>query len=467
MALNISNTVSTPQSIALQFKLNPTPLMPLNFGTQTSTPAIPKQNLYGGVTGYQNNATMPAVTPRTITPITSAGTQTQNQNQSYQTTQPAQQNTGLLTSLKSQLLNTQNQLNTATNAGYGANDEIKYDSTGNVIPKGQTDTSIPANTFPGIMQALIQKSNQGNMAVDIARQNQQNLTNQIGQQSANIVGQGADLAFKTGEEGALQQLGAIKEAAAQQNVANALNANQQNLSGLETAAGLAKPSASYPFVFNPTTGQFTNASGGGVLDPASAAQGVLNGSMSYDQAKSALSYLGGTGEAQLQAAIQKINPNANINQLQAQGAGQSAIFQNLPTLTASETAAQGIQQQITSYLQSHPNLNPSIFSDANSFIQFLQGKTSNPEQQTLSNYLNEYISTLAPILGIGGDTTNLKTEIAQSMVNAKASGTSIVDVLNNISQLAHGKIQNIQSGAMGGGVVTGGNTGGNMFGSFF
>ena len=81
---------------------------------------------------------------------------------------------------------------------------------------------------------------------------------------------------------------------------------------------------------------------------------------------------------------------------------------------------------------------------------------TDPKYQTLFNYLNEYTSTLAPILGVGGSATNLKTEIAQSFVNAQASGASIKEVLNNIESLADNKIQNLKSGAVGGGVVSGG-----------
>jgi hypothetical protein len=79
---------------------------------------------------------------------------------------------------------------------------------------------------------------------------------------------------------------------------------------------------------------------------------------------------------------------------------------------------------------------------------------TDPKYQTLFNYLNEYTNTLAPILGVGGDATNLKTEIAQSFVNGVASGQSIAEVLNNIQTLSHGKIQDMRSGATGGGVVS-------------
>lgn len=121
--------------------------------------------------------------------------------------------------------------------------------------------------------------------------------------------------------------------------------------------------------------------------------------------------------------------------------------------------AQGIKNTITGLLTQSP-LNPSDFTSVNQFIQLLSGQVGDPKYQSLSNYLNEYISTLAPILGVGGDTTNLKTQIAQSMINAQASGGSITSVLNDLDALAQTKLNQAyqagQGGFTGGGSFTGG-----------
>lgn len=136
--------------------------------------------------------------------------------------------------------------------------------------------------------------------------------------------------------------------------------------------------------------------------------------------------------------------------------GQNSAGQNYAQANIANTAAKGIQSTIQQYIQQNPDLNASASTVANSAQQWLQGKQlGDPRYQTLFNYLNEYISTLAPILGVGGDTTNLKTEIAQSFINSKASGQSISDVLNSIGTLADQKLQNIQSAGQGGGVVAG------------
>lgn len=368
--------------------------------------------------------------------------------------QPSQ-NVQQMADLHSQIADLQNKVNAAQNAGYSNNDQIVYDSSGNILPKGQTNGSIPS-TFPGYITNILQQANKSQQAVDLARQNEQALQTQVAQQNANIVGQGADLAFKTGEQGALQQLAATKEAAAQTATQNALTAQGQTIGAAESAAGLTAPSGNFPFAFNPLTGQFSNSSGGSVQTPDQVAQAVLNGQMTYDQAQGALSYLGGTGTSQLQSAILKANPNTNITQLQAQGQGQSAIYQNIPSLTSANTAAQGISNTISSFLQQHPDLNVSNASLINQVQQWVQGKQlTDPNYQTLFNYLNEYASTLAPVLGVGGDPTNMKTQIAQSFINAQASGQSIEQVLANMNALASDKIKNIQSGATGGGVVSG------------
>jgi hypothetical protein len=90
----------------------------------------------------------------------------------------------------------------------------------------------------------------------------------------------------------------------------------------------------------------------------------------------------------------------------------------------------------------------------------LQGKQlTDPKYQTLFNYLNVYTTTLAPILGVGGDPTNLKTQIAASFINAAASGQSITQVLDAMSKLATNKIGDLQSGATGGGTSVPNTTG--------
>ncbi len=231
----------------------------------------------------------------------------------------------------------------------------------------------------------------------------------------------------------------------------------QTISGYGTAANLAQPStASYgQTVFNPLTGTF----GGGQsnLDPQTAATNlaaeVTSGRMTYDQAVSSLGYAGGAGQQFLNNALQGSGYNIPLGQ--ATVSGQAQTIQQLPAMESANTAADGIKSKITTYLASNPQLNPSNLAVGNTLQQWIQGKQlTDPKYQTLMNYLNEYTNTLAPVLGVGGDPTNLKTEIAQRFVNAAASGQSIATVLDNMQALSAGKIQDLRSGATGGGVVS-------------
>ena len=231
-----------------------------------------------------------------------------------------------------------------------------------------------------------------------------------------------------------------------------------------SAAGLATPSpAGYgQTVFDPTTGTFGGGSGG--LDPSTAAsqlaQDVISGTKTYEQAVASLGYAGGAGQQFLNNAIRSMNPSFNIPQATAQVTGQTDVLGQLPALESADTAAEGIKNKIVMYLNSNPHLNPSSLAVGNTLQQWIQGKQlTDPKYQTLFNYLNEYTSTLAPILGVGGDPTNLKTQIAQSFINAAASGQSIKTVLENMQGLSKGKIQDIRSGATGGGVVSSPTTG--------
>lgn len=129
--------------------------------------------------------------------------------------------------------------------------------------------------------------------------------------------------------------------------------------------------------------------------------------------------------------------------------GNVALGQQYAANVSANNQAKAVKDQITNYLDQNPTLNPSNFSDVNQIIQLLSGRVSDPRYQVLSNYLTEYVNTLAPILGVGGDTTNLKTQIAQGFVNAHQSGQSIASVLNGIEALANAKLNAQQGGSEG------------------
>lgn len=215
---------------------------------------------------------------------------------------------------------------------------------------------------------------------------------------------------------------------------------------LSSVAGLAAPQITSfgQTSFDPATGTFAN---GGSLPPEvmqqyaqMAATGQYSAIPSFITSNPVLN-------AQLNVAAKAIDPK--YTPVGAQGA--SSILGGVPALQSANTAAEGIKNTIVSFLNQNPQLNPSALAASNFAQQWIQGKQlTDPKYQVLANYLNEYTNTLAPILGVGGDPTNLKTQIAASFINAAASGQSISQVLDAMSALATNKIVDIQSGATGG-----------------
>lgn len=135
--------------------------------------------------------------------------------------------------------------------------------------------------------------------------------------------------------------------------------------------------------------------------------------------------------------------------------GQQALGAQYAQMNAANQAAKSVSGTITNYLSANPDLNPSNATAANSLLQWAQGKQlGDARYQTLYGYLNDYTAKIATVLGVGGDTTNLKTEIAQSMVNGLAQGQSIIQVMNNINAQADASLSSIASAGQGQNQVT-------------
>lgn len=371
---------------------------------------------------------------------------------------------------------------------------VKYDAhTGQPVQTGgvaapttpETPTGTPG-LFSSVVGSLAGRATQPSEAYTAGQQKY----NQISQQIADVGLKGAKAGAgyqTTGTTPVAEGNAAViaRTTAAQQQALGtqqqaALTSAQagQTQQGLEqsalgTAAGLTAPQASFPFVFDPATGVFkaVGATGGSSVgsltynpntDSQTLAQAVMDRKISYNDALNALSYAGNISSGLLSTAV--IGLGGNPTNLQAQATGAASTIGGVPALESANTAAEGIKNAITSYITANPQLNPSDLAAGNLLTQWVQGKQlTDPKYQTLFNYLNEYTNTLAPILGVGGNPTNLKTEIAQGFINAAASGKSITEVLNSMSKLATDKIANIKSGATGGGVVTSPSTSGGLY----
>ena len=368
------------------------------------------------------------------------------------------------------------------------------------LVKGLVDVSKPSKSQQDL-QKKIQQEADANKAIG---ENAKNIAAQYGDQIAqvgklgagavagdmstgsNIVGSGNAAiasqsassrmnALANAEQAALQGTGqqltgqAQTQAGYNQAASNANTQQAAAISGTSQAAGYAQPTpAAYgQTTFNPLTGEYSGNSGLPAETMAQYAQMAANGQYSAIPASI-------TSNPQLSAelnrAAQAINPGFNpitsvvqgniaatnlTNLGTAQTAGQAGVLQNLPMMEAADTAAQGIKDKTITYLAANPQLNPNDANLANQFDAWVKGQQlSDPKYQTLFTYLNEYTNTLAPILGVGGNPTNLKTEIAASFINPTAGAPSIAEVMNNLTALSQGKIQDLKSGAFGGGTVS-------------
>lgn len=305
---------------------------------------------------------------------------------------------------------------------------------------------------------------------------EQALTSNFTNMNAGILSQPGEIGYQTGRQAQLQQTEQTGLSALEGQQAQLAAYEQPQLSALTSAAGQLTPQTVAPgqAVFNPGTGEYTNASSGGGT-PQTAPSGIDQGSWDTYVQDFATGNFGAipssiTGNAnlagQLQAAVQAQNPSYNYNTAvggaqgqqalgAATGTGEAQALQQIPGWSAASTAAQGIATQITNFLSSNPQLNSSSANISNAISQWAAGQTSNTGYQTLQSALTEWTNTIAPVLGVGGDTTNLKTEIAQSLIAGTNQGQTLGTLLNNLGvTLATAKISNYASGAAGGGVVS-------------
>src|SRR5260221_198324 len=121
--------------------------------------------------------------------------------------------------------------------------------------------------------------------------------------------------------------------------------------------------------------------------------------------------------------------------------GQQAAGQNYAGMAVANNAAKGVKATLDDFIQNNPTINSSALTAGNALQQWVSGKQlGDAKTQTFLNDVQEYVSTLAPILGIGGTPTDAKTYIANSFVNARASGQSIQQVIQGIETLANNKL---------------------------
>lgn len=106
---------------------------------------------------------------------------------------------------------------------------------------------------------------------------------------------------------------------------------------------------------------------------------------------------------------------------------------------------QNLQAQLTDLIKTF-GLNPNDLNLANSGIQKIAQNTSDPHYKQLQNYVNDIANTYAQILTPpGGSATDQTRSIATSMLDATASGQSLISVMKSLDEAAKAKIAGVQT----------------------
>ncbi len=313
-----------------------------------------------------------------------------------------------------------------------------------------------------------------------ARQQLANSVDQQGRSIGSVESHPADINYGLGLEGVINRTAAAQQAGLGQAISGYAAERQANLGAaqgqanaeqgagnlLSSQGGLYGSAAGYA---QPQLGSYGQTyyspleanHGGGNLDPqtqaTSLAQKVINGQMTYDQALQSLGYAGNVGSTFLNNAI--TGAGGNPLQLQAQGSTQQNIIGTQGTQIAQYQSAlqqgQNLQAQVTDLITSF-GLNPNDLNAVNSGLQKIAQNTSSPQYKILQNYVNDIANTYSQVLTPpGGSSTDTTRGIATSMLDATASGQSLIQVMKSLDEAAKAKIAGVSttgnSGSGGGG----------------
>lgn len=405
------NPYQSPTSLTSSASYGPQPVTGLANSSGTSGGGAGGTNMYGMTSAspnwyqLQNGESTQNYAGRTGFMGSSGGSTASNTPPP--TTQPSGAMQGALGGLTSDQIAAAN--NTATNPT----------NTGNgLVPPPNPQSNAYQNTgapgFSPTVGALASTASQSSpqyqaalQQYGTANQGLMDLRSQFAQQNANIGGGRTNLAEAGGEQGLLQNLEAGKESAltgemnasivAAQAATGQQNTQQQ---GLGTAAGYEAPQAANVFgTYNPITGQYSGYGGAGGTFAAGQASGNFSAGQNFQQ----------TIAPAYQNAQGILNGTAN-------------------------------DPGLSSFLKTNPDLNPTDVNFGNQIKAWAEGKqTSDARYTKLGQYLNEFLQTLTPIVGSQG-VSNYKTQLVQNMVDPSAKNTSIQDQLNNIWNIASGKV---------------------------
>jgi hypothetical protein len=287
-------------------------------------------------------------------------------------------------------------------------------------------------TYPGLVSTLGQTASQPSAQYTTAENNANAAQAQLlqlqsaqTQQDALIGGSRTNVSEAQGEAGLYntQMIG-------QENAAATALAGYQNQAGIATGQQSAQQSG---------------LAAAGALAAPQAGQNPLT--QSYNPLTNSYSPLAISG-----AGANAATDIENYGSLQQQQAIGAAAAQNNSYLGGAQVAASNLQNLITTN-----NLNPSALTFANGALQLAEQYTSNPAYAKLPGAINDFVASLAPILGTGGNVTDMKTQMASQFVQMLQSGATINAVVQYFTDQAQQKITGMANG--GGANISGtGNT---------
>lgn len=384
---------------------------------------------------------------------------------------------------------------------------------------GSTGTASGDNTFTGLINqeantsatgspvasaaasGLLASGNSNPLTSGAAYQTYEDAVNKladfktrVASQFSNLEASGEPLGLVTGREAALQagyasQLDALQQEVTQAqqalgygiqeqgqqqsglssagNIGNTAQGTAQ--SGLGTAISASAPSGSFPFVFNPQTGQFTNASTGASMatgftgnyssDTSKIAQAIMQGKTGYNDGESALSsYYGNTADGNLTQAI--IAAGGNPTVLKAQAAAQSSNVTTVGT-TPTNTAAAGYSSSQAQYIQAatanstaqmqsqnllgilqKTGINSTNEQSWNTAINGLSTELGSANQSTFITTLKEAQAAYISLLGaVGAATPTVNGEQATDVLTPSSTPKQIAAAIDALNQAAYAKLQ--------------------------
>lgn len=361
-------------------------------------------------------------------------------------------------------------------------------------PTGNTG----AVTFPGIVGSAVSGANnavttgqtQEQQAYAAAQAAQNELTQSKQNEAgtlANMAGNPIPIEFQQGRGNITQNLYQTQQAniASQLQGESALattgaNLQSTGLGALGTAGSQTQPTGSYPFVFNPTTGTYTNASDGSVMTPTQIATAINNGQMSPSQGLDAGNYLGTSAQSQIASAMNTVNPSYNWNTGAAAAGGAASnvgtattattnaynnIYQTATTAGAGYSTAQNsinsLGTNVLSTMANTPGINTNDSRFLNTQLNGLSTQFNSPAYANFNAQIAGLQRMVSQYLSAGEIPTSA-TQGAQALVDGSLTVGALAATLKGIDSDLDAAItaQKTTADYAKGQLGTGGNSGG-------